>query len=134
MGDEAWQLEVRISFLKLKFEVFHALSMTARKRFYKEASIVHNGSSGEYEICLDHRKLKTPLGHEFKIDHEGLAHAVAEEWRMQKELIMTSQMHLTGLCNVCIDNPTAVGKLDLAESTLNFLETDTVLFFADVNL
>ena len=42
-------------------------------------------------------------------------------------------MHLTGLANVCIDNPTNVSKEKLVDSVLNFLETDTLLFFSDVS-
>jgi chaperone required for assembly of F1-ATPase len=43
-------------------------------------------------------------------------------------------MHLTGLCNTCTDNPTKVSKFELVGSILNFLDTDTVLYFAPVNL
>ena len=45
---------------------------------------------------------------------------------------MMSQMHLTGLANVSIDNPTNVQSEQITESVMNFLETDTVLFFSDV--
>ena len=41
-------------------------------------------------------------------------------------------MHLTGLCNTCTDNPTRVSKYELVDSILNFLDTDTVLFFSHV--
>ena len=48
--------------------------------------------------------------------------------------IMMSQMHLTGLANVSIDNPTKVTSEQIAESVMNFLDTDTVLFFSDVRM
>lgn len=106
---------------------------TARKRFYQNASVVSTSNGGQptFELTLDHKKLKTPLGNVLKINNELLANAVAEEWNAQKELIMLSQMHLTGLCNICIDNPTGASKEDLVEDVLNFLETDTVFFFGD---
>jgi len=44
------------------------LSMIARKRFYKDVSVVHEGRAGLYEICLDGKKLKTPLGKPFKVN------------------------------------------------------------------
>ena len=47
--------------------------------------------------------------------------------------IMLSQMHLTGLANVSIDNPTKVTKEQIVESVMNFLDTDTVLFFSEVS-
>ena len=46
---------------------------------------------------------------------------------------MMSQMHLTGLANVSIDNPTKVTPEQMTESVMNFLDTDTVLFFSDVS-
>ena len=91
-------------------------------------------SSGQYEIVLDSKKLKTPLGLNFNLNSEPLALAVAHEWQTQKDLILLSQMHLTGLCNVCIDNPTKITKYDLADSILSFLDTDTILFFSDVSI
>jgi chaperone required for assembly of F1-ATPase len=45
-----------------------------------------------------------------------------------------SQMHLNGLANVCIDNPTKCTKEQLVDSVLNFLDTDTILFFSDVRI
>ena len=95
------------------------------------------------------------LSHQVK--SEGLAQAVAQEWRSQKDTvngftcvgrfwrililsysriftqIMMSQMHLTGLANVSIDNPTKVTPEQMTESVMNFLDTDTVLFFSDVS-
>ena len=47
---------------------------------------------------------------------------------------MMSQMHLTGLANVSIDNPTKVTSEQITESVMNFLDTDTVLFFSDVRI
>ena len=47
--------------------------------------------------------------------------------------IMLSQMHLTGLANVSIDNPTKVTAEQITENVMNFLDTDTVLFFSDVS-
>ena len=91
-------------------------------------------AGGQYEVTLDSKKLKTPNGAVFCINSEPLALAVAHEWHSQKEQILSSQMHLTGLCNVCIDNPTQTTKYTLVDSVLNFLDTDTILFFSDVSL
>jgi len=109
--------------------VIRHLSSEKRKRFYKNVSVVQN--NGKFEINLDGRKLKTPLGTPFEVDNEALAHCVANEWLAQKEYIYLSQMHLTGLSNTCIDNPTNVGKEALVNSILEFLKTDTVLFYGE---
>ena len=103
----------------------------AHKRFYKNVDVI--SSSGQYEIVLDSKKLKTPNGLIFNLNSEPLALAVAHEWQTQKDSILLSQMHLTGLCNVCIDNPTKTTKYALVDSILNFLDTDTILFFSDVS-
>jgi ATP synthase F1 complex assembly factor 2 len=102
----------------------------AKKRFYREVSVVHEGTTGQFEVCLDGRKIKTPLGKPFKVEGEALALAVAQEWSAQKEQIMTQQMHLTGLANVCVDNPTNAGPEEMAEGVLAFLDTDTLLFIS----
>merc|ERR1719221_387374 len=40
-------------------------------------------------------------------------------------------MHINGLCNTVIDNPGRIDKGKLVRSILNFLETDTVLFYGE---
>ena len=47
-------------------------------------------------------------------------------------MILTSQMHLTGLCNVCLDEPLGATKDQLVDGVMAFLDTDTVLFFSGV--
>ncbi len=93
-------------------------------------SLAHNGASGRYEVCLDGRKVRTPLGNPLTVEGEALARAVQQEWQAQGELVLTQQMHLTGLCNASVDNPTGAGREELADEALKFLETDTVLFFS----
>lgn len=81
-----------------------------KKRFYKNVSIVQ--SNGKFEINLDQRKLKTPMGSPFQVIHtihvliysnvflkiasEPLAQAVANEWMGQKSVINLNQMHING--------------------------------------
>jgi ATP synthase F1 complex assembly factor 2 len=95
--------------------------------------VLSAGAGGGYELTLDSKKLKTPNGFVFSVDSEPLALAVAHEWKTQQEYIMLSQMHLTGLCNICIDNPTQTTKYALVDSALNFLDTDTILYFSHVS-
>ena len=40
----------------------------AAKRFFKEVSVVSSGN--HYELTLDSRKLKTPMGNEFKVVYQ----------------------------------------------------------------
>jgi len=112
-----------------KFQKIQFIHTEPKKRFYKNVSIVQN--NGTFEINLDQRKLKTPMGSPFQIASEPLAHAVANEWLAQRGVINLSQMHINGLCNTSIDNPGKTDKLKLVSSILCFMETDTVLFYGE---
>jgi len=101
----------------------------ARKRFYKNVSIVQ--SNGKFEINLDQRKLKTPSGSIFQVTSEPLAHAVANEWMSQKDQVLLSQMHINGLCNTALDNPGRADKKKMVEAVLSYLRTDTVLYYGE---
>lgn len=65
------------------------------KKFYKTARITQaTNKPGHYEINLDTRKLKTPVGNIFQIPGESLAMAVAAEWNSQKDTIKRHSMHI----------------------------------------
>lgn len=118
------------AFKNVGFSCHRQMSVRARKRFYANVDVVSSGN--QYEVTLDSKKLKTPNGSVFCVHSEPLALAVAQEWAAQKDNIMLSQMHLTGLSNVCLDNPTKTTKYALVDDILKFLDTDTILFFSDV--
>ncbi|KAG5683267.1 hypothetical protein PVAND_012557 [Polypedilum vanderplanki] len=102
---------------------------SAPKRFYKNTGILYNDK--KYEITLDQRKLKTPLGSPFYVESEPLALAIATEWNSQKETIERPRMMLTALCNTAIDNPNHLTKDDIINYLLNYIETDTILFHSE---
>lgn len=98
----------------------------ARKRFYKNVHITE--SDGKFEINLDKRKLKTPMGNLLQLPNEALAVAVATEWDIQGATILQQNMHITSLCNTALDNPCQETKETLSESALQFLASDTLCF------
>lgn len=103
-----------------------------RKRFYKRVSIVESSQSTNcYEILLDQRKLKTPLGNLITIENEFLALALAQEWHQQTKKIDLSSMHLNSLINTLVDNPLKTTKEQLIEKILYFLDWDTILYRCD---
>jgi chaperone required for assembly of F1-ATPase len=53
---------------KLSFFSLDA-SFLAKKRFYQDVSVVHSAPE-EYELTLDARKLKTPMGNVFKVKYK----------------------------------------------------------------
>jgi ATP synthase F1 complex assembly factor 2 len=103
-----------------------------RKRFYKQASIVESSQSPtKYEILLDQRKLKTPLGNLVTIENEFLALALAQEWNQQLKQIDLPSMHLNSLINTTIDNPLKLTKHQLIDKILYFIDWETVLYRSD---
>ena len=56
-----------------------------------------DAGNSNFEILLDSKKLKTPGGAIFSVGSEPLALAVAHEWESQKDIVLLSQMHLTGI-------------------------------------
>lgn len=50
--------------------------------------------TGGFEVNLDKRKLKTPLGNLMKLSNEALAVAVATEWDMQGPILQQHNMHI----------------------------------------
>ncbi|XP_060081769.1 ATP synthase mitochondrial F1 complex assembly factor 2-like [Ylistrum balloti] len=96
------------------------------KKFYKNAHVVQ--ANGWFEINLDSRKLRTPTGNLFRVPNETLAMAVATEWNAQKDTIKRHNMHLNGLSNTAIDNPTGRTKETMTRGLIHFLETDTICY------
>jgi len=107
-----------------------ASSAGKRKRFYKSTSIV-SSDGGTFEVCLDHRKLRTPKGIVVRIPSEPLALAVANEWESQGEILDLSRMHMSGLCITAIDNPWNRNRDELVNEIMKFLDTDTILYIHD---
>ncbi|XP_015930556.1 ATP synthase mitochondrial F1 complex assembly factor 2 [Parasteatoda tepidariorum] len=96
------------------------------KRFYKNVYV--SETDGKFEISLDKRRLKTPLGNKFLLPNEGLAVAVATEWDTQRDVIERHNMHITALCNTAIDNPCKLSSENIAEDIIQFLSSDTTCF------
>ncbi|XP_076030580.1 ATP synthase mitochondrial F1 complex assembly factor 2 homolog l(2)k14505 [Oratosquilla oratoria] len=101
----------------------------ALKRFYKNVTVA--GSGGTYEVNLDHRKLKTPLGSVFQVPNYALALAISNEWASVQGNITPTWMHLTSLANTVIDNPNHETKWDTVGKTMEFLDTDTIMYRDD---
>ncbi|XP_034826037.1 ATP synthase mitochondrial F1 complex assembly factor 2 [Maniola hyperantus] len=98
-------------------------------RFYRRTDIVQNEK--KWEVTLDHRRLKTPSGQVLMVNTEPLARAIAAEWDAQREYISQPTMHLTALCNTALDNPGKLNSHDIASYLLDFIATDTLLFYSE---
>ncbi len=99
-----------------------------RKRFYKNVSVIE-ATNNTFEINLDKRKLKSPGGKVFSVKSELLANMCANEWNSQTNSIKLGTMHLTSLVNTCLDNPNNLVKEGIIKGLMEYLHTDTILFF-----
>jgi len=111
-------------------------------RFYKNVTItvaesiqglpkVAEGGATMYNVNLDQRKLRTPLGSVLRLPGEALALTVQQEWAAQKDTVLRHSMHMTTLCNTAIDNPTNRNKATVVNAILEYLETDTICYWLD---
>ncbi|WWC72695.1 uncharacterized protein I206_106659 [Kwoniella pini CBS 10737] len=103
------------------------------RRFWKTVHIKEN-ESGEYQITLDHRALKTPGGSKLIIPTERrlIALLIANEWENQDEVLKQHALPVTSLVSRAIDG---LGEGEIRIGVINqlmkYLDTDTILFKND---
>ncbi|GEQ68504.1 hypothetical protein JCM33374_g2172 [Metschnikowia sp. JCM 33374] len=115
-------------------------------KFWKDVSAKLNSSTGEYEICLDEKPLKTPLGNKLTIPQhkKQLASLVSHEWDSLADLkIKPNSLPLTSMVSRAVDlchvhqaekvDLNLVSKIgdlqDIKSNMLRYLDTDTCLIF-----
>lgn len=89
---------------------------------YKE----EGGGRGWYGVKLDHKFLRTPLRQPFLVPTEALALAVSEEWQVQEDMVQTSLMHLTALCNTVLDEQDKRPRQQAVETLVGYAASDTL--------
>jgi chaperone required for assembly of F1-ATPase len=73
----------------------------AKKRFWTDATVAQ--VAGGWQVLLDGRAVKTPAKAPLVLPTEGLAQAVAGEWRAQGAEVVPASMPLTKMANTAID-------------------------------
>lgn len=118
-------------------------------KFWDKVDTVLDESSNKYEIQLDGKTLKTPLGFLMSLPESKkiFAHLIQHEWSNLPELkIQTSSLPLTSIASRAIDLLNAnekyeensdfvakVGRIDdIKLNLLRYLDTDTCLIFTTV--
>lgn len=97
------------------------------KRFYKSVSTEQK--DGGFNVLLDGRVLKTPGKMRFSLPTERLANEVAKEWDAQTDKIEPSNMPLTRLLNVALEQ-TPSRRPDLLEEARRYTSTDLLCYRA----
>ncbi|MEK7245518.1 MAG: ATP12 family protein, partial [Pseudomonadota bacterium] len=75
--------------------------MRTLRRFYTGVNVRPHRDG--FEVALDGRPIRTPLGVSLILPAEALAAAVAAEWEAQKAEIVPARMPLTGIANTALD-------------------------------
>ena len=123
------QVQYRLQNCDLNLTILKRFYTKERKRFYKAVTI--SQQDGQFQVNLDRRRLRTPLGNIVTVPNEPLALSVATEWEAQKEVIHTPSMYISRLCNKAIDNPLNETADERIDQILPFLDTDTICFRAE---
>jgi len=95
------------------------------KRFWKNVTV-----DAERGIRLDDRPVRTPGRAPLLLPTDGLAEAVADEWRMVADDIDPRAMPLTGLANAAIDR-IAIDPVAFAAGLAAYGESDLLCYRAD---
>lgn len=117
-------------------------------KFWDKADIKYNEATNHYDIQLDGKTMKTPLGFPLLIpaDKKDLAQLIAQEWsNLGSAKVKPSSLPLTSLAARTIDlkrtnvseDPELVAKVGLLDDVkyefLRYLNTDTCLVFAPMD-
>ncbi|MEO1199181.1 MAG: ATP12 family protein [Pseudomonadota bacterium] len=99
------------------------------KRFYQDVTTAKT-DDGHHAVLLDGRSVRTPARNVLALPTQGLAEAVAEEWRAQEVTIDPKTMPLTRLVNSAIDG-VADAIQPVAEEIARYAGTDMICYRAD---
>ncbi|ODQ82559.1 hypothetical protein BABINDRAFT_159123 [Babjeviella inositovora NRRL Y-12698] len=114
------------------------------KVFWKNAAVHHLPNNEGYEVRLDGKSIKSPMGFDMKIPANKpiLAKLIAHEWQNLLTSPKTHSLPLTSVTSRAVDLTAAVasgdleimakiGKIDdIKEDLLRYLDTDTLLVFS----
>lgn len=98
------------------------------KRFYETTGV--DAADGGFRVLLDGRPLKTPAKRTLVIPIEGLAQAVAEEWKAQVDDIQPDIMPITRLATTAADRMPDLRDAAIDEIA-DYAGTDLVCYRAD---
>jgi ATP synthase F1 complex assembly factor 2 len=97
------------------------------KRFYDTVAV---GSVGEnhFNLLLNNKSVKTPLGENLLFDSYGVAAAVATEWQLQTQFVVPNTMPINTIMMTHIDIDSKMERGEKLEQINRFIQTDTLRF------
>ena len=95
------------------------------KRFWKSVEVEREGEG--WDVRLDGRPVRTPARVPLVVPTEGLAQAIAEEWRSVEDKVDPRSMPLTGMANAAIDR-VAIDPKAFAAGLARYAEADLACY------
>lgn len=97
-------------------------------RFYKDVSVGFDSATKRYNLLLDGKTVKTPLGESFHVESDVIASAITTEWKHQEEFLVPNTMPMSTMLMTYIDIDSKIERNDKLQQINRFLLTDTVRF------
>jgi chaperone required for assembly of F1-ATPase len=95
------------------------------KRFWKSVEVEREGEG--WDVRLDGRPVRTPARVPLVVPTEGLAQAIAEEWRSVEDTVDPRSMPFTGMANAAIDR-VAIDRKAFAAGLARYAEADLACY------
>lgn len=108
--------------------VRRSMRSAVRRKFYGSASV--GEGDGGFNLLLDGKPARTPVGRLLAAPTRALAEAIAEEWNAQRDTIDAATMPLTRLANSVIDGVAAT-PTPVAAEVGQYLGSDLLFYRAD---
>lgn len=102
-------------------------------RFYKDVSVGIDSNTKRFNLLLDGKTVKTPLGESFQLESDLIASAITTEWKHQEDFLVPNTMPMSTMMMTYIDIDSKISRKDKLHQISRFLLTDTIRF-PDENL
>jgi chaperone required for assembly of F1-ATPase len=97
------------------------------KRFYDTVA-VGQIEPGRFNLLLNNKAVKTPLGENLSFATRGIAAAVATEWELQDEYVIPNTMPINTILMTHIDIDSKLRREEKLQQINRFIQTDTLRF------
>jgi ATP synthase F1 complex assembly factor 2 len=97
------------------------------KKFY-DAVDVRRSSEGLFELFLDGKTVRTPLGAKLQLGSEPIASALATEWQLQTDFVVPNAMPMNTIVMTNMDIDSKMNRREKIDQINRFFQTDTIRF------
>jgi ATP synthase F1 complex assembly factor 2 len=98
------------------------------KKFYTTVGVNTSQKSSTFQLLLDGKQVRTPLGEPLLLPNEAVAAAVATEWQLQSKFVVPNSMPISTVLMTNIDIDSKMGRTEHITQISRYFQTDTVRF------